>query len=147
MNKDKTPKLVKFAGGGDIVYFSSHTCSGYGSPEKPHAASGIDIPDGTPVLDIRKAIETDAGFKWVFAGPMVNVSLEADEIKKCPQPNELFAEAVAENLFGQLLQLHKEISAKAGPLDSVSIPVYLAGWLNLGARVGYYKNNEIIWKN
>ena len=58
-------KLVCFGQGGDSVeYGSGCSGSGYGTPENPHAANpGPDciIPDGTPAIDKRAAVDTDAG--------------------------------------------------------------------------------------
>ena len=153
MTEKRIAKLVEFGRGGDTVYFGKGcTCSGYGDPDRPHAAAPHDdlvIPDGTPAVDVRPAIDTDEGYKWVFKGPLVNVDLPDSDVDRCPQPDSLMACAMAGNAFGGLLALqevHRYNSPKtAGPLDSVSIPVFVAGWREHGARIGHYLNGVIVW--
>ena len=146
-------KLVHFGRGGDTVHFAKgHECSGYGSPENPHAACNHGdtvIPDGCPVVDVREAVETTEGYKWVFKGPMVNVDLADDEVDECPIPSPLFASAMVEGggSFGGLLAIHaaqRAVKQRSG-LDSVSIREYLDGWREHGARIGEYQNGKIVW--
>ena len=84
----KIAKLVCFGRGGDSVeYGGGCHGSGYGTPEKPHAAApgpNLIIPDGTPVVDKRDAVETEEGYKWVFNGPMCNPDLQDDECDALP---------------------------------------------------------------
>lgn len=145
-------KLVCFANGGDSVeYGGGCSSSGYGSPERPHAAKpdqSTVIPDGTPVIDKRPALQTPEGYQWVFRGPMVNVDLKTDQVDRCPQPSELFAAAVAGNAYGGLLAMQetsRALGESRGPLDSVSIPEYVEGWRNVGARIGFYRSGNIVW--
>jgi hypothetical protein len=145
-------KLVVFGGGGDTVHCGAGvTITGYGRPDNPHAACVKDdriIPDGTPAIDIRAAIETDGGYSWVFEGPMVDVDLADGQVDQCPEPSEIFAEAVAGNPFGRLLAIQEAQRARkvrAGSLDSVSIAEYVAGWRKHGARIGEYRAGSIVW--
>lgn len=147
-----TAKLVCFGNGGDVVHIGrGHTVSGYGTPERPHAArtrDDITYPDGTPVIDKRPAIDTDEGYRWVFRGPMVNVNLADDECDRCPKPSPLFAAAVAGNAYGTLLAGQATSRAKGeqrGPLDDVSTAEYIDGWRKVGARVGHYRDGAIVW--
>lgn len=151
----RTAKLVTFGNGGDTVYFSAYCkCQGYGSPERPHAAQLSEdciIPDGTPAIDKRAAVETDDGFRWAFQGPMVNVDLPENVVDCCPMPSPVFAAAMAETPgFGSMLAsqfVHGFGQETAGPLDSVSIGEYVNGWRDHGARIGYYKNGVIVWED
>ena len=145
----ETVKLVVFSQGGDRVYCAgSNACTGYGTPEKPHAAADRHIPDGTPVIDNREAANTDAGFGWIFAGPMVNVDLPEGEIDACPLPSPEMA-AGLQGSFHMLAKLHTAARAEntpTGPLDWVSIACYVQGWREHGARVGHYQNGAIVWE-
>lgn len=144
------PKLVQFGAGGDSVQYGRYyTCSGYGTPESPHAAAPETVPDGTPVIDKRAAIKTPEGYSWVFRGPMVNVDLPPGGQDRCLTINPLFASAMAENEFGGLLALqttHLTASEEPGPLDCVSIAEYIAGWREHGARIGTYQDGRIVWE-
>jgi len=52
MMDNKTVKLVEFGRGGDVVHYNRGSrCSGYGTPENPHAAKNEIIPDGTIAID------------------------------------------------------------------------------------------------
>ena len=85
---ERTAKLVCFGRGGDSVeYGGGCHGSGYGTPENPHASAGCIIPDGTPAIDKRPAIETAEGMNWVFKGPMCNPDLVDDEVTECPEPS------------------------------------------------------------
>lgn len=143
--KKETPKFVKFGNGGDVVYYSANcTSSGYGTPERPHAAK--DIPDGVPALDIRPALETDAGYSWVFKGPMLNPDLPDNAVDRCPQPSAFFAAGLHES-FQTLLLIHESTAKEtAGALDCVSISEFVAGWVKLGAKFGHYKNGFPVWE-
>lgn len=146
----KVAKLVTFGRGGDCVYYGKGcTGSGYGTPERPHAAdpSSHEIPDGTPVLDKRPAIDTAEGYAWVFRGPMVDVDLLDGQVDKCPAPGPILAAGVANNAYGALLAMHLASTEERGSLDSVSIPEYLAGWVKRGAKVGHYEGGKIVWDN
>ena len=149
MAETRIPKFVTFGNGGDVVYYSAYCrCSGYGTPDSPHAAKGEEMPDGTPVLDKRPALETEAGYSWVFRGPMLNPDLVDGDLEECPTPDPAFAEAlgIGSKQWGGLLQLQ---SAKVdrGPLDFVSISEYMDGWRSRGARSGHYESGQIVWDN
>jgi hypothetical protein len=149
MNDEKPiVKLVVFSQGGDRVLRTDGTCSGYGTPERPHAAAGEDIPDGTPAIDNRAAVETDTGFSWVFAGPMVDVNIPWGVVNKCPTPTpEMVAgmQGVFSTLTGLQLAARQERQA-AGPLDMVSVEEYVNGWRDHGARIGRYQDGQIEWE-
>ncbi len=144
---EKTVKLVKFGNGGSTVYYSRHhTCSGYDRPETWKPGSDI-VPDGCPVVDVRAAVETPSGYRWVFNGPMVDVDLESG-IDRCPQPSALMATAMISggSEFGQLMLLQAVSDpSEAGPLDSVDIATYLDGWREHGARTGQVLDGAIVW--
>lgn len=148
-------KLVSFGRGGDSTeYGKGCHGSGYGSPERPHAADPAKhtIPDGTFAIDKRDAVETPAGFALVFNGPMVDVDLPDGESSECPEPSEIMAGAMSQsgNSFGTLLALqsaHKATKKTPGPLDFVSISEYVAGWRSVGARIGQYTAGQIVWEN
>lgn len=145
-----TVKLVTFGQGGDTVHYGrGHTCSGYGSPERPHAALGEEIPDGTPVIDKRAAVGTPDGFSWVFRGPMVNVDLPDGEREDCPTPSPTLAAGLE---GGYAVMLARQTVARAassapGPLDYVSIAEYVRGWREHGARIGEYRGGKIVWES
>lgn len=152
----RTAKLVTFGDGGDMVYLGGgSTCSGYGSPERPHAAAPGDdkaFPDGTPAIDKRPALATDAGYRLVFRGPMVDVDLPTGEVDRCPQPSDIMAVAMMTdpgNEFGALLGLQAASRARkdaVGPLDSADILTYVEMWRAVGARIGSYKGGVIVWE-
>jgi hypothetical protein len=150
--KKRIAKLVCFGAGGDSVeYGGGCHGSGYGSPERPHAAQigdDLEIPDGTYAIDKRAAVETPEGYSWVFKGPMVNVDLPDGEVDRCPKPDPLFAAAVSGNEYGSLLAVHQATKRqRAGALDSVSIAEYVQGWREHGARIGRYQNSQIVWED
>lgn len=149
-------KLVCFGRGGDQVIGSDFICSGYGSPDNPHAArsdGSTTFPDGTYAIDKRAAVETPEGFSWVFTGPMCDPDLPDDACDHCPVPSELFASAVTadpSNQYGKLLALHSAQNAtgrQRGALDHVSVAEYVRGWREHGARIGQYRDGVIVWEN
>lgn len=154
--KTYTAKLVCFGDGGDSVeYGEGCHGSGYGTPDRPHAAKPSDdkvFPDGTPAIDKRPALETEEGFSWVFNGPMVNVDLPPKTVDPCPDlTDSLMVRAMVEdrgNEFGNLAVLqiaHEKTSKQPGPLDSVDIDTYIEGWKQRGARIGHYQDGQIVW--
>ena len=148
-DKKTVVKLVVFSPAGDRTYSTEgETSKGYGTPEKPHAAAGKDIPDGTPVIDNRAAIDTDKGFGWVFAGPMVDVNIPWGAVSKCPAPTPEMATGL-QGAFATLAGLHlaaRQEKASAGPLDMVSVEEYVNGWRDHGARIGRYQGGNIEWE-
>lgn len=150
---NRVARFVTFANGGDVVYYDcSSRCSGYGTPERPHAADPAkeNIPDGTIALDKRPALETPEGYKLVFRGPMVNPDIPDDApFQECPVPSEIFAGAMASsgNSFGTLLSLQAtKKPGTAGALDYVSISEYCRLWCAVGARIGRYVGGVIQWE-
>jgi len=148
MRDNKPVRLITFGQGGHTLYYGQGTTlSGYDRPDD-FTGEGETIPDGTLALDKRDAIDTPEGYRWVLKGPMVNVDLPDGQIDACPAPSPLFASAVAENSYGTLLALNEAHSEPtAGPLDSVSISEYVAGWVARGARIGTYHNGQIVWED
>lgn len=156
MSEPKVVKLVTFGNGSDSVYYAPQgtsviTGSGYGTPEKPHASnfeskSDVIVPDGTPVID--KSIK-GCNIMAVINGPMVDVSLEDDEVNYCPSPSpELSAGLRGDfNVLAQKQETHRKKLGKKipGPLDSVSISEYIKFWRYQGARIGHYENRKIVW--
>ena len=158
-----TPALVTFGKGGSSVYFlprregtlsySSSTLQGYNTPEDFFAtgrwwahdyATRVDPEqyEGVPYIDMRKAVETAEGVKMAIAGPMVGITLQPEEVEKCPVPSDILAYALASdegNQFGQLLTLNEVQRAakkKYGALDQVDIATYQQLWRDAGAEVG-----------
>lgn len=119
----ETIKLVTFGKGGDMAYCGGPyrtRIGGYGTPERPHAAESTPehpIPDGTPALDLRPAVETIEGARWAIRGPM----LDPDMDPNAPGP--------------------------FGAWDWAPIPVYIRGWREHGARVGHYHDGRIVWES
>lgn len=145
----RTAKLVCFGNGGDSVeYGGGCRGSGYGTPERPHAAEGCVIPDGTPAIDKRAAVNTPEGLAWVFKGPMCNPDLPDDAVEACPEPSQALVAGIAGNSYGTLMAihgLHKAKESTPGPLDYVSIRQYVEGWREHGARIGHYEGGVIVW--
>lgn len=151
MEKEKIAKLVCFGYGGDTVHFSRHCyCQGYGNPERPHAAdpSTKTIPDGTPVVDIRPAVDRSAGA--VVSMPLVDVDLPPAGVDRLEEPSGILEIAMAGNQFGTLLSLQRAqrgTGDKYGALDSVAIDIYIDIARTLGARIGAYKAGAIVWES
>lgn len=142
-------KLVCFGQGGDTLHYADGgTCSGYESPDRPHAAAGKDIPDGTPAIDKRAAIDTEEGFRWVFRGPMVNPAIPDGETERCPDPSPVMVAGLSGAFVGlvadHMASRHK--GEPRGPLDYVSVAEYVRGWREHGARIGAYRGGAIVWE-
>lgn len=141
-----TAKLVSFTDRGDAVeYGGGERGSGYGTPENPHASANCVIPDGTYAIDKRPALNTTEGIKFVFTGPMVNVDLPEGQHDLCPEPPEIMRNSLG-GVYGVLLKA-QEHKKDLGPLDQVSIKEYVDLWRAVGAKIGQYKNNVIIWED
>lgn len=166
-------KLLKFTVTGHQLYYSQEGysnchCSGYEDPEsfpKPyhwwadpadkistHFAGYQFADEGIPVLDLRDAVNTPEGRRWVFKGPMLDVDLEDGAIDTLPEVSPIMLPAVA--AFGQTVALLETRAAQsrgvAGPLDSVSVSEFVKGWREHGAKVGrcYVENGtcRIEWE-
>lgn len=141
------PRLLAFGNGGHSIEYTGRChLSGYCRPDNIKITPDLE---GIPVLDKRPAIETEAGYSWVFRGPLVDVELADDEIDSLPAPSPIFASAMTGNEFGALLALHvtHDSAAGPGPLDSVSVSRYMRGWIERGARYGVVRNGAIEWAN
>ena len=135
-----TVALVKFCALGEHVYcfpIPEEGCGqfdirGYGTPERPHAAipgNTLAIPRNTPVIDIRDAVFHDAGFKWVFNGPMLKPGIERGYMQR----------------LGSGTMKHDQDNPPGG-LDFVGVEDFYEGWKQHGARVGHYDaNGVIVW--
>lgn len=153
-------RLLEFGARGHAIAYSNppyRNChlSGYDSPDKfgplehwwAHGPEEMISPwgsltvpaDGIPCLDKREAVKTEAGYSWVFRGPMCDPDLPDGEVDACPMPDPMFAAAVADNAYGSLLVEHvasrAQKRARSG-LDSVSVAEYVQGWREHGAKVG-----------
>ena len=145
------PVLVTFGRGGHTVYFPSEfyeggssksTLHGYQRPEAPPEA-----PDGTPALNILPAVDTGAGFSWAIRGPLLDPDLADGDVDPCPVPDPVLGAALDVG-FGGMVSLqsaHRQASAAPGPLDGVSVPAFIAGWLAVGAVSGVYRAGSIAW--
>lgn len=163
--KAEVPKLVSFNKRGHTVYFakvrntwgdSTQREEGYDDPENFFAPQKWWAHDymtqrdatafeGVPWINMREAVNTDAGFKMALNGPMVDVDLADDEINACPIPSDMLRIGTAGNQFGTLLAMQDVSRAKrekVGPLDSVSIAEYVRRWKEAGAEVGIIRNGQ-----
>ena len=82
---------------------------------------------------------------------MVDVDLEPGAVDTCPEPDPIFAGAMAEQggSFAFLLvlnMLHRKTSSAPGPLDSVDLQTYTDLWRSVGARVGRVVNGAVAWE-
>tara|TARA_R100000306_G_scaffold61072_2_gene62735 strand:- start:375 stop:890 length:516 start_codon:yes stop_codon:yes gene_type:complete len=145
-------KLISFGKGGHTIHYGTvDNCTskrqGY---ETPASFEALPEHDGAPCIDVRDAVDTDAGYRWVFSGPMVDVDLPAGEVSgiDLSPGSSMVADAIGKqaDTYGTLVRLHRASTSKAGPLDSVAIPEYLAGWYDNGARVGVVVDGEIQWE-
>src|SRR5262249_8926967 len=129
--------------------------TGYGSPERPHAAelgNATDFPDGTPVIDMNPAVDTDAGFTMAVQGPMVNVDLQPGETDACPNletsivANAMLADGNSLGGLVAMQTLSRRLKTKYGPLDHVDTLTYVGLWREAGARIGQYVKGQIVWE-
>ncbi len=158
---DKKPKLIVFHRSGYTAHFSSgHHQTGYDTPESFFLPSKWWAHDwtttrdaaqceGVPWVDLRKAVESESGRKWVYVGPLVNVDLPIGEVDRLTGPDALMAVAFSQSSgeFATLLALHAVSRNKgevAGPLDGVSILEYCDGWKNHGADIGFVNGGEFV---
>lgn len=156
-HKTQTPKLVTFGKGGDQVYYSrSCHSSGYGSPERPHAAdfgAGPFPPDGCPVIDKCPAVDAGKGTSLAIRGPMVDVDLEPGQVDRLQDlSGNLMVHAMASepgNQYGRLALMQmaaRQTRQEYGPLDHVDIATYVRLWRVAGARIGHYQFGRIVWE-
>jgi hypothetical protein len=163
-----TPALVTFGRGGSTVYYMPRkegtlnygVCrrEGYDTPDNFFAPSRWWAHDyatrtdpepyeGVAFVDMREAVEHDAGVKMSISGPMVDITLPPGEIARCPEPSDLLALAVAGNEFGALLSIQGEqraSGAQYGALDSVDIATYQRLWKAAGAKIGKVKDGQFV---
>lgn len=147
MRKQGMARLITFGNGGHQKYYNGRCkLSGYDRPDDYEVHPHED--EGAVLLNKLPALQTEAGFKWVFAGPMVNVDLEDGECLPCPDTSGIMATALKEsgNNYGRLLQIHEAAPKTArGSLDEVSIAEYVAGWVERGAISGRVVDGVIVW--
>lgn len=138
--------LVSFGNGGTTAYLAPKagygvcTIQGYDSPEcfvTNHA--GRDC-EGALVVDVREAVKTPAGYRWVFAGPLVNPALADGAVNACPEPDPTIEAALAAGGFAPALA-----TRKMGGLDEVSPAEYVRGWKAHGAKTGQVRGGVIVW--
>jgi len=119
-------------------------------PEPPLETEEFRIEDGTPVLDIRQAVETEQGKRWSIIGPLCDASLEPGEIRKGGYAGPELQEVLEGTLHGTVAMIHEALSnppQSVGPLDSVSAQEYVKGWVrNGGARLGTYQNGKPVFQ-
>lgn len=163
----ETPGLVVFGKAGHSVYYKrdagNGSCheSGYDDPEnffspsKWWAHDYMEQRDSTQYegvrwINMREAVETEAGYRQVFRGPMVDVDLEPGQVDACPEPSPIMASAMIGdpgNDFGKLLVLqkaHTMTKRTPGPLDSVDTEEYCRLWKAVGAKVGTIRNGQFV---
>jgi hypothetical protein len=157
METTQVCRVVSFGLGGHSEDYCSRKCGSlqYG----PSSLSGYDRPHNwaprantdysrAVVIDKREAVETPAGYSWVFKGPMVSADLEPGELDALPEVSPIMAGAMAENPYGGLLAVAESQRGKvrAGALDHVSPEEYAAGWRDHGARIGRVESGAIVWE-
>ncbi len=151
-------RLVSFGRGGHSEEYCSRKEGAlqYG----PSRLSGYDNPDNwlprkdtdyerAIVIDKRDAVETEAGYRHVFAGPMCSPDLEPGAVDLLPEVSPIMAGAMADTSFGGLLaiSLSQRGKVKAGSLDFVSPEEYAIGWQQVGARIGTVVDGVIVWQS
>ena len=159
---DNVPALVTFGRRGHTVYFKRNgdgSCEeqGYDSPEDFFAVSHWWAHDfahrrdaksfeGVRWVDTRPAVETNAGYSWVFKSPLVNVDLAPGEVDALREVPALMASAMAGNSYGTLLamQAAHNRSTGPGPLDGVDVETWVRGWKAHGARVGFIRGGKFV---
>ena len=116
--------------------------SRYGDPDLSQAQNGC------VVIDTRPAEKSEYFTKYVLAAPLLDVDLKGDEVECCPEPSEMLASGVANNVFGAMLDYHKQLKSsgkKIGSLDKVSPSFLAAWWIRRGGRAGIVKDGNVIW--
>jgi len=146
------PSLICFGLGGHTLYYrNNRTLQGYLRPNDVSVEEAKEWED-CPVLDIRGALNTEAGRKWVLIGPMVNPDLPPGECTRLQvgpvTPLEHILLEDSENPIGKLYRLHLACTltnSKPGPLDRVSVEEYIQGWRKVGAKSGRVVGGRIVW--
>lgn len=101
-----------------------------------------DLVDGGWVIDGSDLPMKDAR-RATISGPMLDVTLEDDQVDKAPEPSDALVEGM-EGVFGELTKRAKEDQDFSG-LDNVGTRTYVAFWQRVGARIGRRKGDEIHW--
>jgi hypothetical protein len=129
-------------GGGSYREGAGHL-SGYDSdPDKIVEAclrSG-DIPDGTPFIDKRAALEKPGGVGASFRSPMLDLSGERENFTK----EEIASHPIA-HLPGGFGDVARGAILGVINLDNASVKEYVTYWHKAGARIGYVMSNKIVW--
>lgn len=158
MQADKAA-LVMFRPGGHAVYCqptgtaSRITLSGYETPETWEPVEELVVPAGTPVLDLRPALEADPAL--AVRAPLLRVDLEPGEIDRwadgLPDDPVLRALALAPAAgFGSVgalavVEAAKPPGAEPGPMDRIGVSDYVHWWTAHGARAGRWDGQRISW--
>lgn len=161
---DDPPALLKFTRSGYTLDFyrkngRAHQ-EGYDSPENffrpshwwAHDYTTTRDPaqlEGIPWLDIREAVETPEGRRWVFTGPLCDPKLADGQVDDLEVQGLTCAGLISGGgEFAALLTMqaaHKATDRKKpGPLDSVSVAEYVRGWIAHGARGGIIRGGEFV---
>jgi hypothetical protein len=141
--------LVQFGLGGHSIIFNrkGSSLSGYSNPENFFQENKEIIANNTPVIDKRSILEISPFL--AFQSPLIDPTLQDNQIDKCPQPSEAMAFGLSGS-FQTLLLLqehHKMQSKEAGPLDSIGINDFINWWRSKGAKIGKVVNNSFVWEN
>jgi len=161
--KKEIPKLLTFGRGGFTVHYatvklsessSSKSClEGYDSPDTFDCSKIENIPtDGIPVIDMRTAVKTAAGYKWVFHSPMVDVDLDdgAVDTFDLSTVSPLIATGLCNAWSGHAVLMADHAvtqkTQKRGSLDSVSVAEYVDGWREHNARIGRAYTTGIVFE-
>jgi hypothetical protein len=141
----ESARLVCFGIGGSTVYCDKCRIQGYDKPDDPRI---VGVPDGTPVINKRPAVEHGDGYNLAIRGPMVSVHLAPGTVDRCPEPSETLRRGVSGGFDSMLAMqdIARATKAKYGPLDTVDVGTYIELWRAAGARIGEYRNGHITWE-
>lgn len=87
-----------------------------------------NLLDGGTVIDKRPCLNNDNFVSMIVTGPMLDDLLPDQHIRPFLEP----VRPITKN-------------DKLGPLDFVSLDIYIDIWKAVGARIGKRSNNSIIW--
>ena len=103
-----------------------------------------DAAEGCVIID--KSECGDDGVSFVLNGPMVNLQLPENTIKKFNARKT--AELMLPALGGGFQSLAKKAveDKKWSGLDYISLDLYINAWRSLGAKIGQYKGGKVDWE-
>jgi hypothetical protein len=142
----KVQLLIRFLRGWHGEYITEYNTCGsitYYSNDLDYCLK--DAVEGCVIID--KSECGDDGVSFVINGPMVNLELPENTVKRFSGH-----EAAAFMLPG-LGGDFQSLAAKAvqdrewSGLDYISLDLYVAAWKGLGAKIGYYRNGKVEWDN